>query len=97
MVASSGVLAVIRAALEAGEKRLTGTCLGTGSIWEAASKATLDAINRRLPVWARRATTQRATGRWQRGRSRRENRDICSFGNEIIRFIDPLAHSGLTL
>lgn len=46
-------LAVIRASVDGGEEQLTGTCLVTGSIWEAASKATLDAINRRLPVWTR--------------------------------------------
>ncbi len=64
-------LAVIRAALEAGEERLTGTCLVTGSIWEAASKATLDAIHRRLPVWARRADDAAGDGALAAGRSRR--------------------------
>ena len=55
-------LAVIRAAFEAGEERLTGTCLVAGNIWEAASKATLDAINRRLPVWTRRPSVADVEG-----------------------------------
>jgi hypothetical protein len=64
-------LAVIRADVDGGEERLTGTCLVTGSIWEAASKATLDAINRRLPVWTRQPGAGSQPGPQPAGDARR--------------------------
>ena len=45
-------LVVVYASTPRGEERLTGSCLVAGNVLEAAAKATLDAINRRLPVWA---------------------------------------------
>ena len=45
-------LAVIAATTSQGEETLTGTCVIKDSFLEAASKASLDAINRRLPIWA---------------------------------------------
>jgi hypothetical protein len=45
-------LAIVSALTPQGEEQLTGTCLVGDSVFEAASKATLDAINRRLVVWA---------------------------------------------
>ena len=56
-------LAVVRAETSHGEEKLTGTCLVQQSLFEAASKATLDAINRRLPVWIARATGDGSRGR----------------------------------
>lgn len=44
-------LAMVSAVTPQGEEQLTGTCLVGNSVLEAASKATLDAINRRLVVW----------------------------------------------
>ncbi len=46
-------LALIVANTASGEERLSGSCLVAESILEAGCKATLDALNRRLPVWAR--------------------------------------------
>ncbi|MBC7237828.1 MAG: hypothetical protein H5T69_18450, partial [Chloroflexi bacterium] len=46
-------LAIIAANTPQGEEQLSGTCLVTGSVLEAGCKATLDALNRRLPVWTR--------------------------------------------
>ena len=45
------VLVVIHAATSQGEEYLTGTCIAHDNAFEAAAKATLDAINRRWPVW----------------------------------------------
>lgn len=45
-------LAVVSASTARGVERLTGTCLVTDNVLEAASKATLDAINRRISIWA---------------------------------------------
>lgn len=45
-------LVVVRAQTESGEEGLTGTCIVTSCGCTAAAKATLDAINRRLQVWA---------------------------------------------
>ena len=44
-------LAVISAITSCGKERLIGTCFVIDDLAEAVSKATLDAINRRLPVW----------------------------------------------
>jgi hypothetical protein len=44
-------LAIVSAMTPQGEEQLTGTCLVGSNVLEAASKATLDAINRRLVVW----------------------------------------------
>jgi len=46
-------LVVIRALTSQGEECLTGTCLVRDQPLDAVAKATLDAINRRLPVWFR--------------------------------------------
>jgi hypothetical protein len=45
-------LAVVSASTARGLEQLTGTCLVTDNLFEAASKATLDAINRRISLWA---------------------------------------------
>lgn len=55
-------LAIVRASTTQGEERLTGTCLVTSDVLEAASKAALDAINRRLPVWTMAASRAREQG-----------------------------------
>lgn len=55
-------LVVVRALSPRGEERLTGTCLVADNVFEAAAKATLDAINRRLPVWATLPSPQTAKG-----------------------------------
>lgn len=47
-------LVIILASTPHGQQRLTGTCVIIDNVWEAAAKATLDAINRRLPVWIAR-------------------------------------------
>jgi hypothetical protein len=44
-------LVIVHAATPRGEEHLTGSCIVVQSVLEAAAKATLDAINRRLPVW----------------------------------------------
>lgn len=44
-------LAVVSASTGLGQERLSGTCFVVHDVSEAASKATLDAINRRIPVW----------------------------------------------
>ena len=44
-------LAFISASTPTGQERLMGTCVIADNLFEAASKATLDAINRRLPTW----------------------------------------------
>jgi hypothetical protein len=44
-------LVVASALTAAGEERLTGTCLIGEDLASAAAKATLDAVNRRLPMW----------------------------------------------
>lgn len=46
-------LVIIRALTSQGEECLTGTCLVRDHPLDAVAKATLDAINRRLPVWLR--------------------------------------------
>ncbi len=46
------VLVVIRASTSQGEECLTGTCIARDDSLGAAAKATLDAINRRWPVWS---------------------------------------------
>jgi hypothetical protein len=45
-------LVIILAYTARGEERLTGSCIVGSDICEAAAKATLDAVNRRLTVWA---------------------------------------------
>jgi hypothetical protein len=44
-------VAIITAVSETGIERLTGTCLLNQDVCICASKATLDAVNRRLPIW----------------------------------------------
>lgn len=39
---------------------LTGTCLVGQNVLEAASKAVLDAVNRRLPVWVKERTDEKS-------------------------------------
>jgi len=46
------LLVAVSALTPTGEERLTGTCLVGNDLLPAAAKATLDAVNRRLPVWA---------------------------------------------
>jgi hypothetical protein len=46
-------LAIVTAQTAKGEERLSGSCLVTNGVLEAGCKATLDALNRRLPVWTR--------------------------------------------
>ncbi len=46
-------LAIVTAQTARGEERLSGSCLVTDGVLEAGCKATLDALNRRLPVWTR--------------------------------------------
>jgi hypothetical protein len=53
-------LVVIHVSTPRGEERLTGTCIVNGCPYEAAAKATLDAMNRRLPVWAVQHATEAA-------------------------------------
>lgn len=65
MVAADGqqvCLVVVRALTPHGEERLTGSCIVTKSVLEAAAKAALDAINRRLPIWATLPRDQTAEG-----------------------------------
>jgi hypothetical protein len=45
-------LVIVKAQTESGEEGLTGTCIIASCGCMAAAKATLDAINRRLQVWA---------------------------------------------
>lgn len=52
-------LVVIRALTSQGEECLTGTCLVRDQPLDAVAKATLDAINRRLPVWFRASNSNR--------------------------------------
>jgi hypothetical protein len=54
-------LVVIHALTSQGEECLTGTCLVRDQPLDAVAKATLDAINRRLPVWFRASNGNRAT------------------------------------
>ncbi|OGO04414.1 MAG: hypothetical protein A2Y73_00045 [Chloroflexi bacterium RBG_13_56_8] len=49
-------LVVLAASTPQGEQRLTGTCIINESVCEATAKATLDAINRRLPIWIARGS-----------------------------------------
>jgi len=49
-------LVIILASTPHGQQRLTGTCAMTDNVWEATAKATLDAMNRRLPVWIARSS-----------------------------------------
>ena len=44
-------LQIIEASTSRGEERLSGTCIVAGDMREAACKATLDALNRRIPAW----------------------------------------------
>lgn len=44
-------LAVVSAMTARGPECLAGTCIVGGDLLEAASKAALDAINRRIPIW----------------------------------------------
>ena len=64
-------LALVEASTAQGEECLAGTCLVVGDLLEAASKATLDAINRRIPVWItaekRQASDQRSPVRAHAG------------------------------
>lgn len=53
-------LSIVSATTPQGEERLAGTCLIADDLFEAACKATLDAINRRLPIWARRDAEEQA-------------------------------------
>jgi len=55
-------LVIVRALTPRGEEHLTGSCMVAKSVFEAAAKATLDAINRRLPVWATLPRSQAAEG-----------------------------------
>jgi hypothetical protein len=48
-------LVVVNAATSHGNECLTGSCVVRGNALAAVAKATLDAINRRLPVWYARA------------------------------------------
>ncbi len=45
-------LVIILAQTASSQERLTGTCIIGDSPYDAAAKATLDAVNRRLPFWA---------------------------------------------
>ncbi|MFO7918351.1 MAG: hypothetical protein R6V13_09745 [Anaerolineae bacterium] len=45
-------LTIVSASSSQGRERLTGTAIVRDNICEAASKATLDAINRRLVIWS---------------------------------------------
>jgi hypothetical protein len=45
------VLVVVHAATAQGRECLTGTCVVRGNTLAAVAKATLDAVNRRLPIW----------------------------------------------
>ena len=45
-------LAVVSVATAKGREQLSGTCIVNGDLLASASKAALDAINRRLPVWS---------------------------------------------
>ena len=58
-------LTLVSALTASGTERLTGTCIVAGSVHEAACKATLDAINRRIPVWVTRANERSTTQRHQ--------------------------------
>lgn len=51
-------LALVSAMTARGPECLAGTCIIGGDLLEAASKAALDAINRRIPIWI---TTGRGT------------------------------------
>lgn len=44
-------LAIVSASSSQGQERLTGTAIVRHNVCEAASKATLDAVNRRLVIW----------------------------------------------
>jgi len=44
-------VAIVTVVAETGIERLTGTCLLNQDICACASKAALDAVNRRLPIW----------------------------------------------
>jgi hypothetical protein len=55
-------LSVVEAATGAGDERLSGTCFVVEEVGEAACKATLDAINRRIPVWASAAADGATAG-----------------------------------
>lgn len=44
-------LVIVLAGTPNGQERLTGTCIIRHSLIEAVAKATLDAVNRRLPFW----------------------------------------------
>jgi hypothetical protein len=46
------VLVLIQAIASGGEEHLTGSCIVADNLHAAAAKATLDAVNRRLAVWA---------------------------------------------
>ncbi len=46
-------LAIVTAQTAKGAEQLSGSCLVTDDVLEAGCKATLDALNRRLPVWTR--------------------------------------------
>jgi len=45
------VLVMVRADTARGQECLTGTCVVRGNALAAVAKATLDAVNRRLPIW----------------------------------------------
>lgn len=65
MVSADGqqvCLVVVRALTPHGEEHLTGSCIVTQDVLEAAAKAALDAINRRLPIWAALPSSQTAEG-----------------------------------
>ena len=44
-------LQIVQASTPRGDERLSGTCIVAQDLREAACKATLDALNRRLPAW----------------------------------------------
>jgi hypothetical protein len=53
----SVALVVVHAATSEGSECLTGTCVVRGNPLAAVAKATLDAVNRRLPVWFTQSRT----------------------------------------
>jgi hypothetical protein len=62
-------LAIVTAKTAKGDECLSGSCLVTHGVLEAGCKATLDALNRRLPVWISQPQAGDPTGHWAPARS----------------------------